>query len=222
MTQRLVAAAFVGIVRLLTGVRARWSGEPPPLDAPCIYFANHSSHLDALVVWAALPGVIRRRTRPVAAADYWQKNALRRYVAGQVFHCVLIERQARAARASIDLMVAALNAGASLIIFPEGTRGGGESLGRFRTGLYHLACARPDVALVPVYLDNLNRVLPKGEFLPVPVLGGASFGSALHLRPDENKNAFCDRARDAVLALSPDPAQHPPPDRNADTGDAAT
>jgi hypothetical protein len=55
--------------------------------------------------------------------------------------------------------------------------------------------------LVPVYLHNLNRILPRGESLPVPMLSRVTFGEPLASGADEAKDAFLGRARDALIAL---------------------
>jgi 1-acyl-sn-glycerol-3-phosphate acyltransferase len=186
---------------LLTGAVPRWRGcAPEPRRR--IYFANHTSNLDFVLLWASLPSAIRRQARPVAAHDYWTSNALRQWLAGKVFRAVLIERK-NVTRENNPLapMVAALAAGDSLIIFPEGGRTASGELGPFKSGIYHLAREVAGVELIPVYIDNLNRVLPKGEFLPVPILCSVHFGAPLQLEPGELKAAFLERARSAVLQL---------------------
>lgn len=194
--------AVAGLIRLISGVRPLPAGALPA--GPGVYFANHSSHLDFAVIWSALPATHRATTRPVAGRDYWEKSALRRFIARDFFNAVLIERQrVTAATNPLEPMLAALDAGASLIVFPEGTRGSGE-IQPFKPGLFHIARARPVIPLVPTYLENLNRILPKGEFLPVPVLGSIRLGPALTLAPSETKPDFLARARSAVQAL-----QHP-------------
>ena len=188
------------LIRVVCGVRLLPREALPP--APAIYFANHSSHLDFLTIWAALPPAIRARTRPVAGRDYWEKTARRRRIARDFFNAVLIERQhVTVATNPLAPMVAALEAGDSLIVFPEGTRSADGAIHEFKSGLYHLARARPGIALVPVYLQNLSRILPKGEFLPVPLLGSLSVGAPLQLAPDEDKKVFLQRARTAVQQL---------------------
>jgi 1-acyl-sn-glycerol-3-phosphate acyltransferase len=204
-----LASPLAGLARLISGVHARWLDcEPSPRQR--IYFANHSSHLDAVVLWASLPGEARALARPVAARDYWEKTALRRFLASRVFQAVLInrnpqgnERSLAAAQAVMEQMVAALGERYSLIVFPEGTRGSGEDVATFKSGIYHLAQKRPDVELVPAYLENLNRILPKGEVLPVPLLSSATFGPPLRIEPGEPKGDFLERAREAVRHLRP-------------------
>jgi len=147
-------------------------------------------------------------TRPVAAKDYWN-SGLRRRIALNAFHAVLIERggkslegdRAAAARNTLDQLLQALEEGNSLIVFPEGTRGDGLEVGPFKSGIYHVWERRPDVQFVPVYLSNLNRILPKGEFLPVPVISRVVFGPGLKLEKDETKESFLRKAHEAVCAL---------------------
>ena len=198
------AAALAILVKLLTGSNARWVGcEPCPRQR--VYFANHTSHLDALVLWTALPPALRALARPVAARDYWEASALRRHLATRVFNAVLIDRHQPSAHARnpLEPLLSALDHADrhSLILFPEGTRGVGPDAGPFKSGLYHLARHRPDVELVPVLIDNMNRILPKGELLPVPLLGGLSFGAPMHVGDGEGKAAFLERARQAVNSL---------------------
>ena len=191
------------LTRLITGVRARWVGAAPN-GVQRVYYANHSSHLDTLVIWASLPPSIRARTRPVAAADYWDRPGLRRWLAGAVLNALLVERAGGCgSRDALRRIDAALAAGDSLILFPEGTRGDGSTVGDLKPGLYFVAHQRPTVELVPVYLQDLSRILPKGEVLPVPLLGSATFGAPLALTPGEDRHAFLQRARAALIGLSP-------------------
>jgi 1-acyl-sn-glycerol-3-phosphate acyltransferase len=74
-------------------------------------------------------------------------------------------------------------------------------VGEFKSGLYYLAKKRPDLELIPVYIDNMNRILPRGEFLPVPLLSSITFGPPMWLEAGETKNEFLERARKAVLKL---------------------
>jgi 1-acyl-sn-glycerol-3-phosphate acyltransferase len=197
----MLEQALATAVRIICGVPAQPADERHP-PGRCIYFANHTSHLDFLLLWAVLPPAQRRRTRPVAGRDYWEKGPIRRFLANRVFRAILIERQkVTAATNPLTPMIEALESGAALIVFPEGTRSPDGEVHEFKGGLYHLAKAHPETALVPVYLENLNRVLPKGEFLLVPLVASIRFGPPVRLEENQTKPAFLTRARDAVLAL---------------------
>jgi 1-acyl-sn-glycerol-3-phosphate acyltransferase len=203
-----LAGIVAGAARLISGVNVRWlDSQPDP--KPTIYFANHTSHLDFVVLWSSLPAEIRARTRPVAAQDYWEKG-VRRVIAVNVFGAVLVARHPPGQaspdstadpRQAIEHMLDAMGDQNSLILFPEGTRGTGEEIAEFKGGLYYLCQRRPALRLVPAYLNNLNRILPKGEFLPVPFISRLTFGPALTLAEGESKTTFLGRARDALCRL---------------------
>ena len=199
--ESLVATLVITAARLLTGAQARWVGCAPS-DTQRIYFANHTSHMDFILIWCVLPGLLRRKTRPVAAADYWSRGALRRFLIHRVFRGILIARDhVDRSHNPIDAMCRALDEGASLILFPEGTRGPGGGLQPFKAGLYHLARSRPAIELVPVWIDNAYRVLPKDLPLPIPLLCSVAFGKPRQLEPEEPKPEFLDRMQDSVAAL---------------------
>jgi 1-acyl-sn-glycerol-3-phosphate acyltransferase len=201
----LLARLVALLARIASGPSVRVTGEGI-CHGQCIFYANHTSHLDVVVIWAVLPDAIRRRTRPVAARDYWEQRALRRFFATRVFNAVLVDRDGNLAalRQQLDQLMAALDDGASLILFPEGTRGSSGEVAPFRAGLHFLARQRPDVDLVPVHLHNLGRIMPKGEFAPVPQLSRVTFGQPVRLEPGESKDAFLERARQALIALEPE------------------
>lgn len=205
MLETLTATLIIGFVRLLTGAQAFWRGGRPNA-AQRIFFANHASHGDFVLLWASLPPWLRRHTRPVAGADYWNKSALRRYIGGKVFRAVLIDRERNEHGPDpVEQMVAALADGDSLIIFPEGTRNTTDAvLLPFKSGLFHLANQYPRAELVPVWINNLARVMPKGQLMPIPLLCTVTFGAALPRIDGEDKAAFLERARAAMLALRPD------------------
>jgi 1-acyl-sn-glycerol-3-phosphate acyltransferase len=175
------------------------NSEPP--KSQCIFVANHSSHLDFTVLWASLPKQVREHTRPVAAKDYWETGGLKRYLALEVFRAVLVDRSGHN-RHVLDPILQALEQGHSLILFPEGTRGAGGELGEFKSGIFHLVKHKPGLPVVPAYLENLNRVLPKGEFLPVPLLSRVHFGAPLVLGQAEGKAEFLERLRTSVTELA--------------------
>ena len=205
-----IAASAMGllvsfVLRLITGAQGHWQGCPPEA-LQRIYFANHQSHLDWVLIWAALPGDLRVRTRPSAARDYWTTGRFKHWLTREVFHAVYVSRQRADDQDPLEPLVDALQQGDSLVIFPEGTRNNKGEPQPFKTGLYHLAERFPGVQLIPVWIDNVQRVMPKGEVVPVPILCTATFGAPMRLEPGEDKRAFLDRARDAVIGLRPTPA----------------
>jgi 1-acyl-sn-glycerol-3-phosphate acyltransferase len=197
MMARFIAAA----VRLATGVRGLAAS--PHGAGPAIFYANHSSHLDFVVVWAALPHAARVQLSPAAAEDYWGRTALRRRIACDVFKAVLIPREGISKTNNpVERMAACLESGRSVLIFPEGTRRSDGEIGAFKGGLYHLARRFPELPLVPVNLENLNRIFPRGTFVPVPIIGRASFMEPIRLEPNEPRDSFLSRARAALLPPS--------------------
>lgn len=225
---KVVSSVLVSICRFLTGIRAKQTS-PIAKDTPCIYYANHSSHLDGLVIWSCLTPNIRPYVHPVAAEDYWNKNRLRRYLSRRIFRAILIPRHATKMNFTeensqdekipnqimdrntsstsnkvnaLAIMQDILDQGESLIIFPEGTRGNGESIQDFKAGLWHLSRKNPNVQLVPIYLENLNRVLPKGSHLVAPVICSAIFGAPIaSTHENESKQEFLIRAKSALEEL---------------------
>lgn len=203
MIARLAGAALVGFTRMMVGARAQWRASPPP--GQCIYFANHTSHLDTVAIWSALVPRLRADVRPVAARDYWDKPGLRAWLSGRVLRAILIDRQR--AQPDADPLApvrAALEHGDSLILFPEGTRSNERLPQQFKGGLYRLAAEYPHVELVPVYLDTLHRSLPKGALLPLPLplYCNVNFGAPLARLAGESREHFLERARAAVEAMA--------------------
>jgi 1-acyl-sn-glycerol-3-phosphate acyltransferase len=190
------------IARLITGAQGHWKGCPPKAEQR-IYFANHQSHFDWVLIWAALPRDLRDRTRPIAARDYWTKTRFKQWLTTEVFHAVYVSRQRSEDEDPLDPLLEALERGDSLVIFPEGTRSNRDEPMSFKSGLFHLAERYPEVPLVPTWIDNVQRVMPKGEVVPVPVLCTVTFGAPIHLQPGEDKRDFLERARAAVIAQRP-------------------
>ena len=187
--------------RILSGASVRWIDSQPD-TCQRVYFANHTSHLDPIVIWSALPQAVRMITRPVAAKDYWSKGPVRRYFANQLFNAILIDREEiKVHQSPIDMIIREIGHTHSLIIFPEGGRSAGLEIGEFKSGLYYLCKKRPDLELIPVHVDNMNRILPRGKVLPVPMLSCITFGPPMWLEAGEIKVDFLARTRDAVRRL---------------------
>lgn len=200
----MLRSASVFLTKLITGANPVWVNCESHSPSLRVYFANHGSHLDFATLWAALPKVVRERTRPVAARDYWGKTKLTRATAVGLFNSLLIAREGITRRDNpIEQMAAAMREGNSLILFPEGTRSLDGVIGSFKSGLYHLASKVPEAELVPVFLQNLNRILPKGHLLPIPLISSVVFGAPIKLEAAEKKADFLKRARDAVMNLMP-------------------
>jgi len=209
MALRRFLAAVTGqflalLARFLTAVRADWQGcEPVPVQR--IYYANHTSNADLPIVWTVLPPALRRQTRPVAAADYWLKNKLRAFTGPEVFRAILIDRRREhQTEDPIEKIVAAIDEGSSIIIFPEGGRNmGDDPLLPFKAGLFNIASARPEVDLIPTWIDNISQIMPKGEVIPVPLGCTVTFGAPLRVLEDEDKDAFLSRTATALTNLIP-------------------
>ena len=273
MLAKFMGWVLLALIRLLTGAQARWWGCPPKAEQR-IYFANHQSHLDLVMIWAALPEELRSITRPIAARDYWATTPFKRWITTEVFHAIYVERSGSAvvppappppapaeriepsfddampvaasaepveaaeaaaaveprtvqnelplvtpapvpapapapdiapgsagALAPLQPLIEALQSGDSIIIFPEGTRGNTGEPQKFKSGLFTLAQMFPEVVLVPAWIDNVQRVMPKGEVVPVPILCSVTFGAPIRLEAGEERRPFLVRARETVVAL---------------------
>jgi 1-acyl-sn-glycerol-3-phosphate acyltransferase len=200
MLAKLMALFLLGLIRVLTGSQARWHGCPPKAEQR-IYFANHQSHVDLVMIWAALPKELRHMTRAIAARDYWTKTPFRQWLTTAVFNVIYVSRERTADEDPLEPLLDALARGDSIILFPEGTRGHAGDPQAFKAGLYNLALKCPQAVLVPAWINNVQHVLPKGEVVPVPVLCSVTFGTPMQLQPDEDRRAFLERARNAVVAL---------------------
>ncbi|MGJ5816339.1 lysophospholipid acyltransferase family protein [Paludibaculum fermentans] len=201
MLAELAGALITGATRLMTGVQGRWLGCAPS-EVQRLYFANHASHLDFVLIWSVLPPRIRRRVRPVAAEDYWSQGRLRKFLIHEVFRGVLIARgKVEREHNPLTAMCSALDDGDSLLLFPEGTRGPGGAVQPFKSGVYQLALAYAELELVPVWIDNAHRVMPKGTLLPLPLLCSVAFGEPMKLGAAEGKMEFLERLRHALIDL---------------------
>ena len=200
MLARLMGLFLLGLIRVLTGAQARWQGCPPKAEQR-IYFANHQSHADLVLIWAALPSELRSITRPIAAKDYWTRTPFKQWITTAVFNAIYVDRAKTGDQDPLEPLIDALQNGDSIILFPEGTRGNQEEPQAFKSGLYNLATRFPQVVLVPAWINNVPRVMPKGEVVPVPILCSVTFGAPIALGEGEDRSGFLLRARQAVMSL---------------------
>jgi len=159
-----------------------------------ILAANHNSHLDVPLLFSVLPARRLALTRPVAARDYFEKRPLFFRFVDALFRPVWIDRGAPAEEA-VGAMLDALDAGESLVIFPEGTRGAPGRIGRFRGGVGRLAGKRPDVPVVPVFLHGPERALPKESAVPLPLWNRVLVG------PPQRCGAGCEDVAASLEAM---------------------
>lgn len=199
---RFIAFLTRNSARLLTGARSIWIGCKPELKQR-IYYANHNSHIDFILLWSSLPKSIRRQTRPIAASDYWMKDRFRRFLIQDTFSGVVIQRHREDFQDPLQPVIDVLSNGYSIIFFPEGTRNLNDDIDllKFKSGLYNLHQNFPDIEIVPVWVSNLKRVMPKGAFIPLPLLSTVIFGSPLEQCPDMNKAEFLEYAQQQLIQL---------------------
>ncbi len=201
----LTGSAIILFARFITAVRGIWDGVEP-VQQHRVYFANHTSNGDFILIWTVLPPDLRRMTRPVAGSDYWLRSRVREFVGKEVFNAVLIDRRAEAREEDpMEVILGAIDEGASLIIFPEGTRNTGEErILPFKSGIFNISSQRPEIDLVPVWIENLNGVMPKGKVIPIPLLCTVTFGAPIRVESGEDRKDFLKRAEAALLAIAPE------------------
>lgn len=203
----LLVAHPIALVVLGLNVRHR---RRLPKEGPAIVAANHNSHLDTLVLVSLFPVALLPRLRPVAAADYFLRNRLVAWFALNVIGILPIARETHGGRDPLKPCEEALDRGEILILFPEGSRGEPEVLGRFKRGVAVLAARRPEVPVTPVFLHGLGKALPKDDPILVPFFCDVFVGEAM--RGDETDFLAGLEARMRALAGElPRPEAHETP-----------
>jgi len=200
---RLLFWILIGrpLVLIVLGLNVR-NAKGLPRQGPAIVVANHNSHLDTFVLMTLFPLRLLHRLRPVAAADYFLRNRVIAWFTLNLINMIPLDRTRVGKRGEDPLQdcAKALEAGEILLVFPEGTRGDTEDLAKFKGGVARLKEQYPDVPVVPVYMQGLARVLPKGEYTLVPVVVDVFIGEAVAW--NGNRQSFTQALRDAVTAMA--------------------
>jgi 1-acyl-sn-glycerol-3-phosphate acyltransferase len=172
-----------------------------PKQGPAVIVANHNSHLDTLVLMSLFPLRMLAKLHPVAAMDYFMKNRWLAWFALNIIGIIPLRRSVKASHDDpLAEVVAALDNDDILILFPEGSRGEPERVGRFKTGIAHVAQRRPEVPIVPVFLHGLGMALPKGDFVLVPFFCDVFIGEAIYWQGE--RKAFMKELTEKMSRLS--------------------
>jgi 1-acyl-sn-glycerol-3-phosphate acyltransferase len=167
------------LLLLFLGVNV-FNPENLPSNRQFIMIANHNSHLDALALMNLFPLTRLHQIHPVAAEDYFFSNPILAWFSKNFLNIIPIARSHISRHNNpLNKMCDALQAGQSLIIFPEGSRGVPEEIAPFQNGIAHLIQKFPEIPVVPVFLKGMGRSLPKGEFVLVPFFCDVVVGSPL-------------------------------------------
>lgn len=199
-----VVVRAVILVALGLTVRHR---ERLPRDGPAVLAPNHNSNLDALALMSLMPLSLLPKLRPVAAVDYFFTSKAKGWFVTNIIGIIPVERGS--VRKGVNPLAAceeALDRGEILVLFPEGSRGDPETLGRLKKGIGHLACGRPDVPVFPIYMHGLGKALPKGSSLLVPFNATVNVGEPLY--GTGSYNDFMRAFEERIVALAAE-EKHP-------------
>jgi 1-acyl-sn-glycerol-3-phosphate acyltransferase len=163
----LVTRPFMAFVRFYCRLRVEGL-DHVPATGPFILAANHSSHADTAVIFAALPRELRKRVLAAAAREYFFDGGVRQFASRILFNIIPVSRNAPFGEDPLRHVVRALREGYGVLLFPEGTRSQNGQLGPFRSGIGRLVAEFPDVPIVPVWIEGAARVLPKKVAIPIP------------------------------------------------------
>ena len=175
------------IMLVILGMNIR-NREKLPDSGPAILVANHNSHLDVLALMCLFPLKRLRKLRPVAAQDYFFRNPFIKWFALRIMAILPLDREVKKTRTSpLAGIYDAIERKEIIILFPEGSRGEPEELGRFKTGIAHIAKKHPEVPIIPCFMHGMGKALPKGEALLVPFFLDVFVGEPLDWEGEKSK-----------------------------------
>lgn len=197
----LVVKPFIYIV---LGVNIK-NGEKFPLKGPAVIVANHTSHVDALLLMSLFPICSIHKIKPIAAADYFFNTPIKRFIFKTLLGAIPITRKnvRTSAKNLFAEMIESLNNKDTLIIFPEGTRSMDKEMHEFKQGIAHLAKLCPEVPFVPVYIHGAQDVMPKWDALLVPRICEMNIGDKIYYDNSSSKD-FTEKVKNELYALKKD------------------
>jgi 1-acyl-sn-glycerol-3-phosphate acyltransferase len=165
-----------------------------------IIVANHNSHVDTMAILSSLPTKSLPYVHPVAAGDYFGKNKFTSFFFKVMVNTKLINRQ-NGGRETINSMDRMLKRGRSIIIFPEGSRGKPGVMQELKKGVAILLKNNPEIPYIPIYLDNLDKVMPKGDGMPVPHNSSINIGQARKINSEDSIESILEVMEKEIVGL---------------------
>ncbi len=151
-----------------------------------ILIANHNSHMDTMAIMSAIPSRYIHKVHPIAARDFFGGSLFKKILMRYLVNATLIQRDRDDPNNDpIDSMDKMLKKSRSLILFPEGSRGIPGVMAKFKKGLGYLIQRNPEINVIPVYLDNVYKTLPRGKNLILPYNCSIKFGDPIQFKSME-------------------------------------
>lgn len=151
-----------------------------------ILIANHNSHMDTMAIMSAIPSRYIHKVHPIAARDFFGGSLFKKILMRYLVNATLIQRDRDDPNNDpIDSMDKMLKKSRSLILFPEGSRGIPGVMAKFKKGLGYLIQRNPEINVIPVYLDNVYKTLPRGKNLILPYNCSIKFGDPIKFKSME-------------------------------------
>ncbi|MFP2514247.1 lysophospholipid acyltransferase family protein [Buttiauxella agrestis] len=185
------------VIWIWLGLRVRHR-EKLPKSGPAIVVANHNSHMDVFALLSLFPLRHQANVHPVAAADYFLRNKRMAWFALNILNIIPVMRKGGESN-PLALCEQALRDSKTLILFPEGTRGEPGKLSPLKSGLWHLSQSMPEVPIIPIWLSGTEKIMGKGNRIPLPLFIDVSIGDAVKFNPE--KKVFMDELEQRLLML---------------------